>query len=269
MFVSSSILPALTATALVALASGALADAPIGGVVQQQFNGATGMRGGASSEQLVFNRDVFTGEIVSTPVAGSTVLRFADRTQLQVGQSSSVVLDSFVYDPQTQAGDESIKFSKGIFRFLSGEMKNEQAVGLSTPTASLTIRGTKLIIYVADDGSTTVGIVEGSVDVKPCGGGATAHGTAGQAIQVTAACNGASQVSFASMPSDPAVASDYAGAGTGGSNSSTSVARDSGPQGSGVTHTGNPGKAGAGLFGGGGRGGDSDHDGDKDGPGES
>jgi hypothetical protein len=251
---SSSFLPFCTAAVLAALSASAWADARIGSVVQQQFNGATGQRGSAGAEQLVFDREVFAEETVSTPPAGSTVLRFADRTQLQVGQSSSVVLDRFVYDPQTQMGDESISFSKGLFRFISGDVKNEQSVGLRTPTATIALRGTKLKIYVAEDGSTTVGIIEGSIDVTPCGGGPTAHGTAGQAIQVTAACNGATQVSQASMPGDPAVDSDYAAAETGGPNSPTSVARDNdGPQGNGESRPGLTDKGSSGgVFGGGG-----------------
>ena len=42
---------------------------------------------------------------------------------------------------------------------------------MTTPTTSLTIRGTKFILAVAADGSTTIGVLEGAVDVTPCGGG--------------------------------------------------------------------------------------------------
>jgi hypothetical protein len=251
---TSSVLPLCAAAVLAALSVSAWADARIGSVVQQQFNGAMGQRSNAGAERLVFDREVFAGEMVSTPPAGSTVLRFADRTQLQLGQSSSVVLDRFVYDPQTRVGEESIRFSKGLFRFISGEAKNEQSVGLKTPTATIALRGTKLKIYVAEDGSTIVGIIEGSIDVTPCGGGATAHGTAGQAIQVTAACNGATQVSPDSMPADPAVDSTYAAVETGGPDSQTPVIRDNGgPQGKGEAHHGITGKGiPGGGFGGGG-----------------
>jgi len=235
---SSTVLHSLVAVALLTFASTALAEPRIGGVVQQQFKGATGSRVGGAFEQLYFNRDVFAGETVRTPHDGSTVLQFADQTQLQVGQGSSVVLDRFVYDPNTGLGDEAISFSQGIFRFISGRTKNEGSTGLTTPTATLTIRGTKLIIYVANDGSTTVAIIEGAIDVAPCGGGAAVHGTAGQTIQVTAACNGARQVSIDSLPKDPAVESDYALAETGGTSAAVVVAGSGNSPSNGEAHPG-------------------------------
>jgi len=111
----SPILGACTIAAIVLLAASASADARIGGVAQRQLNGTMGVRGGALAEQLVFDRDVFAAKTMSTPSAGSTVLRFADSTQVQIGQNSSVILDHFVYDPQTPSGDASIEFHKGIF----------------------------------------------------------------------------------------------------------------------------------------------------------
>jgi len=91
------------AAAFTLISSGALADTHIGNVVQPDFTGATGTRNVASAslEELHFNRDVFAGETVKTPADGSTVIKFQDLTQIQVGHNSTIVLDSFVYDPQT------------------------------------------------------------------------------------------------------------------------------------------------------------------------
>jgi len=95
-------------------ASKALADEQIGSVVQRHFNGAVGLRvAAASGDDLIFNRDVFGGETVRTPGSASTVIRFADKTQIQVGANSTVVLDKFVYDPSTGTGDAAIKLGPG------------------------------------------------------------------------------------------------------------------------------------------------------------
>src|SRR5215469_2227300 len=185
--------------AMVLCASTALADPQIGSVVQRHFNGATGTRvTAASGDDLIFNRDVFAGETVRTPGSASTVIRFADRTQIQVGANSTVVLDKFVYDLGSGTGDAAIKFGTGVFRFITGDIKNKDAVKLITPTASLTIRGTKFILAVAAAGSTTLGVLEGAVDVAPCGGAQQMLENSGQAVQISTLCR-ATSVSLGSV----------------------------------------------------------------------
>ena len=114
------------------LATSALADQQIGNVVQKDFNGATGLRlATAAADDLIFDRDVFSGETVKTPGSASTVIRFEDKTQIQVGANSTIVLDKFVYDPSTGTGDAAIKFGTGVFRFITGDIKNKDAVKLT------------------------------------------------------------------------------------------------------------------------------------------
>ena len=174
--------------AIVALsASVALADQQIGNVVQKDFNGAKGLRVAATSaDDLMFNHDVFAGETVNTSGSASTVIRFQDQTQIQVGSNSSIVLDKFVYDPASGTGDAAIKFGTGVFRFITGDIKNKDAVKLTTPTTSLTIRGTKFILAVAADGTTSVGVLEGAVEVSPCGGNRPVTEPSGKAVRVGA-----------------------------------------------------------------------------------
>lgn len=203
----------VSAAALVT-AFAALAEPQIGNVVQKQYNGATGARqAAASAEDLVYTHDVFAMEKVTTPEGGSTVMRFRDQTQLQIGANSTVVLDRFVYDPNAGAASGSITLAKGILRYVSGS-GNDQGVQLTTPTTTLSIRGTKFVVYVADDGSTALSVLEGSVDAKPCGGGDVVHMKAGQDVKVSPSCS----VTFAliSMPDDPAVGGDYDVGGPGG-----------------------------------------------------
>jgi len=192
------------------MSSAAMADSQIGNVVQPDYSGATGTRAVSSAalEELHFNRDVFGGETVKTPADGSTVIKFQDQTQIQVGHGSTIVLDSFVYDPQTATSTGSIAFTKGVFRFISGTA-NDKAVGLKTPTTTMAIRGTRVLINVGDDGSSDVGVIDGSVEVSPCGGGSPVTLTQGQAVRVSAACNGAEHMPLAEVPVDATVASDF------------------------------------------------------------
>src|SRR5215469_10862394 len=236
---SSDLLVYCGTAAMVLCASTAFADPQIGSVVQRHFNGATGTRvAAASGDDLIFNRDVFGGETVRTPSSASTVIRFADKTQIQVGANSTVVLDKFVYDPSSGTGDAAIQFGTGVFRFITGDIKNKDAVKLTTPTTALTIRGTKFILAVGPDGSTTLGVLEGAVDVTPCGGAQSVRENTGQAVRVDTACR-SSSVSMGSVPTDFATAADYdvsennAGAAPGGASD--------GPPGNNPSHEGNTG----------------------------
>lgn len=242
----------VSVAALVAGLSSALADSEIGNVVQKQFNGATGTRTSSTSfEDLVFTHEVYGGEKVTTPAQGSTVMRFRDQTQLQIGANSAVILDRFVYDPGSNSANGSIKFAKGIFRYIGGQAKDEQSIQLSTPTTTLTIRGTKFLVFVDNDGTTTVGVIEGAVDVKPCGGSDVAHPKAGQAVKVTPSCS-VLQVALTSLPSDPATDGDYSvSEGFQGNDSGG----DTGPTGGGSPPSGGGFGKGHGPGGGGGSGG--------------
>jgi hypothetical protein len=210
----------------------------IGTVVLKDFKGAVGARTSGGSEPLYFGNEVYAQETITTPADGATVMRFHDQTQLQIGANSSVVLDRFVYDPNANSADASIKFAKGVFRYIAGEAKTEENIKLSTPTTTLTIRGTKFVVAVADDGSTTVSVVEGVVDIQPCGPAKPTRATEGKAYHVSTSCD-VTLVAFA--PTDSAVVTDYSPTQTAG----------------GLTGTGNsgPGAPGGGSGGGGGGGG--------------
>jgi hypothetical protein len=190
------------AVAMVIAVSTAFAETKIGAVALQEYKGATGAPAGAGAAPLYFANDVYSGETVTTPDAGATVLRFQDTTELRVGGSSTVVLDHFVYDPGTRTGDAAINFSKGIFRFVSGNIQNKANVKLTTPTTSLTIRGTNFKVVVNDAG-TIVEVKEGDVELKPCGGTAETRLVGpGEAVLVTAACN-VETVALSDVPTDP------------------------------------------------------------------
>jgi hypothetical protein len=146
----------------------AKAETPsIGDVTQEEYKGALGTV--AAIENPLKHQDaVFSQEKVTTPPWGSTALLFHDGTQLQVGPASDVTLDEFVYDPNQTLTSAAIKFNRGLFRFITGENTKKEGVSLTTPVATLSIRGTDLIIRVAVDGSTTVTVLKGAIAALAC-----------------------------------------------------------------------------------------------------
>ena len=178
--------------ALILTAGAAGAETRIGGVVQRDYTGALGIRAGqAETERLFYDHDVFGEQRVKTGADANTRLRFLDSTELTVGGNSNVLLDRFVYDPDSGAGEAAITFGKGVFRFVTGKIRTKEAVTLRTPTATIAIRGTDLILTVQTDGSAEVAVLDGAILVQPCGGAPSLEASAGSTVAIPAVCEAA------------------------------------------------------------------------------
>lgn len=185
---TSRTLLAIAAASMLGAAGPAVGKNPeIGAVVQRTYRGAVA-EGEEASRPIYFRNDVFAQELVKTGARGSTELEFLDNTHLVVGPNGEVRLDDFVYDPSSATGGGQISLKVGAFRYQSGELKNKENVKLVTPTATMTIRGTHLVIFVGLDGATEVNVLEGAVDVLACNTPSTVSATAGQRVNVTAGC---------------------------------------------------------------------------------
>jgi hypothetical protein len=181
----------LAGVALVAVALPVLAaETEIGNVFEKEFYGAKGTRG-ANVSDLYFQDTVYTEEKVTTGPTGRTSLQFLDNTRIQVGPNSSVVLDKYVYDPDSKVGEVGVNFGKGVFRFVTGNLKNKDGYDLKTPTATMVVRGTKVIVGVDADGRSEFTFVEGTGEIIPCGGAAHDANT-GQTLITTPKCDGVS-----------------------------------------------------------------------------
>ncbi|MFZ2007010.1 MAG: FecR domain-containing protein [Stellaceae bacterium] len=125
--------------------------------------------------------DVQANESVETATASATRLVFQDNTQLEVGPSSQVTLDKFVFDPDPSKSQVALSIARGAARFVTGSLPKPD-YELHTPAASIGIRGTILDIDVAPGGASTVYVEQGIALVT--GGGHTVELHAGQSTQV-------------------------------------------------------------------------------------
>ena len=180
---------ALLSLALILTASDASAEPRIGGVVQRDYTGAVGIRSGQEqSERLFYDHDIFAEQLIKTDRDANTRLQFLDATELTIGGNSNVVLDRFIFDPNSGAGEAALTFGKGVFRFVTGKIKTKEAVTLKTPTATIAIRGTHLILTVQHDGSATVAVLEGAIVVQACGSATPLEASAGSTVEIARVC---------------------------------------------------------------------------------
>ncbi|MGF1552059.1 MAG: FecR domain-containing protein [Paracoccaceae bacterium] len=92
--------------------------------------------------------DVVGLERIETTPLGAGQLLFLDGTSLSVAPDSDIVLDAYVYDPDRRAGDVALSITRGALRFIGGRITETGEAIVRTPTATIGIRGSGVIIEV-------------------------------------------------------------------------------------------------------------------------
>lgn len=81
---------------------------------------------------------------ITTKQDSALQILLLDQSTFTVGQNCRMVIDKFVYDPSTNAGEVAATVTTGAFRFMSGNIgkRNPTNATVSTPSATIGIRGT-------------------------------------------------------------------------------------------------------------------------------
>jgi hypothetical protein len=99
-----------------------------------------------SSRELLVAHDTMRNERIDTIDRGQVQLLFADQSSLSVAPDSDVVINEFLYDPQTQTGNLSATVTTGVLRYVAGQIGRTRDVTFYTPTAVVTVRGGIILI---------------------------------------------------------------------------------------------------------------------------
>jgi hypothetical protein len=103
---------------------------------------------------LVIGSAVVASERIDTDPDGQAQFLFRDGSTFTVSENSSVVIDRFIYDPDSGQGDLSMSLARGVFRFVGGKLSKDGSVQFTTPTALLSVRGGIALIDVGAEGNT-------------------------------------------------------------------------------------------------------------------
>jgi len=100
-------------------------------------------------------------------------LEFVDKTTVNITEQSKILIDDFVYDPKAGSGKLAMKMVQGTARYASGQIaKNSpQNVNITTPTATVAVRGTDFSMTVDELGRSLVMLLP-SCDNRGCVTGA-------------------------------------------------------------------------------------------------
>lgn len=145
------------AISTVVLLSPATAFAEAVGRTSALVPSATQQQGGSGPAALNLNDSVMRNAVLETAKGGALEVTFADNSKLSMGEASEAVIDEFTYAGPATASSQSLKMTKGLFRFVSGAVQKDK-VKLETPAVTIGIRGTVLRVKSPGDGTTTVGV---------------------------------------------------------------------------------------------------------------
>ena len=140
-----AVLASWTSAAALALLAGMPAqgatDATKIGTAAAARPGVTGTPPAQDKRVIEVGTNLLADErIVTAPNAQAQIL-FNDGSSFSVGPDSDIVIDKFVFDPETGNGEMSLSVGKGVFRFVGGKISKNAEVQVRTPTATMGIRG--------------------------------------------------------------------------------------------------------------------------------
>ena len=96
---------------------------------------------------------VYQGDAVATGANGRVGINFTDGTSFNLSSNARMVLNEFVYDPNSTSNSSLINLTKGTFTFVAGKVAKTGDMKIDTPVATMGVRGTTPRVEISDDGT--------------------------------------------------------------------------------------------------------------------
>lgn len=184
-----------------------IAFANVGSITEQTGNSAGAKREGQQlTVELGFEVEMLDQLITANTRLGIT---FEDDTRVELTEQSELMIDEFVYDPNTNLGKLSVKVALGTVQMTSGNIAhaNSDNVNIQTPTATITVRGTDFSMTVDELGRSLVILLpscpDPGMDEDECPTGAIEVSTDAGTVLLNEPYQGTLVSSGSLMPSDP------------------------------------------------------------------
>ena len=85
--------------------------------------------------------NIQANEVITTKADDRAHILFLDGTSLTVAPNAELVIDKYVYDPNSKTGDLAVSVSKGVLRLVGGKISKNTPMVVKTPSATIGIRG--------------------------------------------------------------------------------------------------------------------------------
>jgi len=132
------------------------------GTVNSASSDVTVVRADGTIDSLKIGDPIFEGDKISTGSDDSVAIIFDDQSIFSMSGNSTMVVDAMVYNAESQSGTMVLDMPVGVATFISGFIAktDPNAMQITTPVATIGIRGTQVGILVDETGNTEAVLME-------------------------------------------------------------------------------------------------------------
>ena len=111
---------------------------------------------GGSTQTLMVGSHVVHNERIHTTPTGTAQLLFLDKSTMNIGPNSSIQIDEYAYDPNANNGHMLVSLTQGALRFVGGKLSHLGEAEVTTPAATIGIRGGTATISFGPKGTEVI-----------------------------------------------------------------------------------------------------------------
>ena len=126
---------------------------------------ATVTRGTAARSTLKVSDAIYKKDVLQTDANAAIGVTFDDETTLSLTANARIVVDEFIYEEGGNGNTAAFNIARGTVAFVASLVAKTGDMTISTPTATLGIRGTTGVVDVPD--STAAGAGEAKIKLYP------------------------------------------------------------------------------------------------------
>jgi len=132
------------------------------GQIETLEGSVSAVRADGTATPLKVGDPVFQGDVIRTSDDANVGITFKDESAFSLDENGEIILDEMVYDPDTGEGSFTTSLASGVFSFVSGQIakSNPDAMVLSTPVATIGIRGTQGVLHQSRGGELKAALLE-------------------------------------------------------------------------------------------------------------
>lgn len=161
--IGSSVLALIAA----AFGTGTRAGAQSAGSVGAVNPNATGTPPGGGSRTLAIGNSVVRNEVLKTSATGTLHVTLTDKTTLNLGPSTTMTVNTYVYNPSSGQGSMQASVRSGLLRYVGGKTSHDGNATVNTPVATIGIRGNMVIIECGLVGGCRItSLAEGEISIR-------------------------------------------------------------------------------------------------------
>jgi len=131
----------------------AASDEPIGNVAA--LTGVATVIRNKDSIALKLKDDIYLNDVVQTAASSSLGVTFNDETTFNLRANSQITIDNYVYEDGGKNNAAVFDIAKGTVAFVAAAVAKTGSMSITTPTASLGIRGTTGLVEVPQGAAAT------------------------------------------------------------------------------------------------------------------